>query len=242
MDDDRRTLLAQLHGFTLEAAVDRLLELGVLDAATLSTRRDEQLRVWREQSAAQLGDELEALRRQARHQRRRAAEQIEESRRQRRLAHGHREAVVHLRDDLARQRPPAGALDAAHRALGAALAALALLEDGEEGDLAGLTIEPQRFGHRLVLRLEGEIDICTAPRLDDALAAAVDAGVDEVWVDLVGVRFMDSNGVAALLRTAHALPGPRRLAIICPDGPARRALEICGLGQLLPLHPAGPAR
>jgi hypothetical protein len=84
MDEDRREVLTELHELSLEAAVERLLELGVLDAATLSTRKEEQLRDWREGTVARLGDELEALRRQARQQRRHAGVQIAEARRQRR--------------------------------------------------------------------------------------------------------------------------------------------------------------
>jgi anti-sigma B factor antagonist len=91
-----------------------------------------------------------------------------------------------------------------------------------------------------VLRLEGEIDISTAPRLNAALAEATAAGVDEVWIDLIGVRFIDSTGIAALLHATHSLAGPGRLALICPDGPARRALELCGLGRILPLYAERP--
>jgi anti-sigma B factor antagonist len=254
MDEERRELLGRLHEVTLEAAVERLLELGVLDAATLSTRCDEQARVWRERSSEGLGDELEALRRQAVQQRRHAAAQVAEARRQRHRTDAAREAIADLdqvRLGLSRRREMAraelaeerSALDAAHRALAAALAALTLLDDRTEppGD-AALTIESQRFGDRLVLCLEGEIDIATAPQFNAALDAARATGVDELWVDLVGVSFMDSTGIAALLRVTHALPGPRRLAVICPDGPARRALELCGVGHLLQLHADRPVR
>lgn len=249
-------MLAALHELSLEEAIDRLLELGVLDAATLTTHKDEQLRDWRDGAVARLGDELEALRRQARQQRRHAGAQIAEARRQRRVAGAARETIVELDErrrqaELRRQiaRAEVGesvaALDAAHRALGAALAALALLSgtDVTYTPSAGaeLAIASEHGAGRLVLRLEGEIDISTAPRLHEALAAATATGVDEVWIDLIGVRFIDSTGIAALLHATHSLTGPRRLAVICPDGPARRALELCGLGRIMPLHAERPA-
>jgi anti-sigma B factor antagonist len=250
MNEARRNLLAELQELSLEAAVDRLLELGVLDEGMLRSRRDERLRDWRGRSLAALGDELEALRRQAHQQRRHAAAQIQEARRQRELAEAAQETIVQLderRQELVRRRTllraelgrGAGAFEAAHRSLGAALAALALLTDphAAEADLGpGLTVEQQRFDDRLVLRVAGEIDIATAPRLQAALAAARDAGVEEVWVDLVGVRFIDSTGISILLRATRELPGPRRLAVICPDGAARRALDLCGVGRMLPLY------
>ena len=45
-----------------------------------------------------------------------------------------------------------------------------------------------QVGDRLVLRLEGEIDIATAPSLEAALNEATASDADEVWVDLIGVR------------------------------------------------------
>jgi anti-sigma B factor antagonist len=252
MDEARRMLLAELQEFSLEEAVERLLELGVLDSTTLLSRRDEQLREWRSRSLERLGDELEALRRQAGQQRRHAVEQIEEARRQRQAAGAARDAIARL--DRSRQRQVrrrhmdpeqltkvGAALDAAHRSLGAALAALTLLAERDpylpdEDVGALLTVEEQRFGDRLVLRLEGEIDISSAPRLNEALAAATASDADEVWVDLGGVHFIDSTGMSALLRATQELPASRRLAVICPAGPARRALELTGIAQLLALY------
>jgi anti-sigma B factor antagonist len=248
MDEARRTLLAELQELSLEAAVERLIETGVLDAGTLHSYRDEQLREWRGRSLAQLGDELEALRRQARQQRRHAAAQVQEARRQRELAGAARETIIQLderRRELARSRATAreetAALDLAERALGAALAVFALLNRREpyspEADIGtGLEVEERRVDARVVLRLEGEIDIATAPRLRDSLAAAIASGATEVWVDLAGVRFIDSTGISALLCASEELPAPRRLAVICPDGPARRALELCGIGKVLSLY------
>jgi anti-sigma B factor antagonist len=257
MDDERRTLLAELQEVSLEAAVERLLEAGVLDAPTLRARRDEHLDELRGHSSQRLGDELEALRRQARQQRRHAASQIAEARRQRDIAGAVRDTIVRLdehRQGLARRHELAlgelseqtAALEDAHRALGAALAALTLLAEREpyspEADIdSGLTLEAQQTSERLVLRLAGEIDIATAPRLEAALNEATASGVEEVWVDLVGVRFIDSTGISLLLRATLELPGPRRLAVICPDGPARRALELCGIGKLLALYGEAPS-
>jgi anti-anti-sigma factor len=256
MEEERRTLLAELQEVSLEAAVERLLEAGVLDPDTLRSRRDERLDQLRAQSFERLGDELEAIRRQARQQRRHAATQIEEARRQRDTADAARDTIVRLdehRQGLARRHElvrgelsqQTEALEDAHTALGAALAALTLLAEREpyrpEADVdGGLRVDAQQVDDRLVLHLEGEIDIATAPRLEAALHEATESGVEEVWVDLVGVRFIDSTGISLLLRATLELSGPRRLAVICPDGPARRALELCGIGKLLALFAEAP--
>jgi anti-anti-sigma factor len=249
MDECRRDVLAELRELSMESAVDHLLELGALDAATLADRRDEQLREWRSRPLDALGDELEALRRRARQQHRQAAVLLEEARRQRDDLAGTATATVaqlaHHRQARLRRRGPdddAGAgLDGVHRALAAALAAQALLTEGaaypEAIEGSRLVVDQERVDGRLVLRLTGEIDIATAPRLQAALDAT--AGAEELWVDLVGVRFIDSTGISALLRATVGLGGPRRLAVICPDGPARRALELCGIGKVLALYADG---
>jgi anti-sigma B factor antagonist len=257
MENERRTLLAELQELSLEAAVDRLLDAGVLDPAKLRSRLGDDLQRLRGNSLQGLGDELEALRREARQQRRHATSQIEEARRQRDLAGAARDTLVRLderRQGVVRRREAArgelaeqtAALDDVHRALGAALAALTLLAEREpyapEANLdSGLTVVMQYDGDRLIVRLAGEIDIATAPRLEAALAEATASDADEVWVDLIGVRFIDSTGISMLLRATLELTGPRRLAVICPDGPARRALELCGVGKLLALHGERPS-
>jgi anti-sigma B factor antagonist len=256
MEDERRTMLAELQELSLEAAVERLLEAGVLDAETLRSRRDDWIDQLRARSSEQLGDELEAIRRQARQQRRHAASQIEEARRQRDTADAARDRIVRLdehrqgltrRHELARGElsQQTDALEDAHAALGAALAALMLLAEREpyrlDADVdGGLSVDAEQVDDRLVLHLEGEIDIATAPRLEAALNEATQSGAEEVWVDLIGVRFIDSTGISLLLRATLELSGPRRLAVICPDGPARRALELCGIGKLLALFAEVP--
>ena len=55
-------------------------------------------------------------------------------------------------------------------------------------------------------------------------------------VDLSGVTFIDSTGLGALMRAHQRLRRQgRALSLICPAGPARRALEVSGLVGVLPI-------
>jgi anti-sigma B factor antagonist len=66
-----------------------------------------------------------------------------------------------------------------------------------------------------VLRLAGEIDVATAPRLRDRLVALATGGHPRIVVDLAGVSFIDSMGLGALLsgmKRARAHDGDLRLA------------------------------
>ena len=51
-----------------------------------------------------------------------------------------------------------------------------------------------------VLPLEGEIDLHVLPRLERALASMIKKQPPSLIIDLSGVRFIDSSGLAALIR------------------------------------------
>jgi anti-sigma B factor antagonist len=66
-----------------------------------------------------------------------------------------------------------------------------------------------------VLRLAGEVDVATAPRLRDRLVQLITEGPPQVVVDLSGLTFIDSMGLGALvsgLKRARAHDGDLRLA------------------------------
>ena len=81
--------------------------------------------------------------------------------------------------------------------------------------------------------VHGEVDINAVAVLEDALERAIIASTGAFVIDLTDVEFLDSSGLAVLLR-ARGLLGreDRELAIICPAGPAKRALEVSGLAEL----------
>jgi anti-sigma B factor antagonist len=87
-----------------------------------------------------------------------------------------------------------------------------------------------------VVVASGEIDIATAPTLREALLTASRAST-RVVLDLTGVTFLDSSGLAVLIQALKSgdqeqevprLVGPRPLV--------RRVLDITRLSQKLPIH------
>jgi anti-sigma B factor antagonist len=59
----------------------------------------------------------------------------------------------------------------------------------------------QRNGSLLTVTVAGEVDLMTGPVVDEAITTAVAAdGVTAIEVDLSGVEFLDSSGIALLLR------------------------------------------
>src|SRR3954447_13134264 len=70
---------------------------------------------------------------------------------------------------------------------------------------AGLDIISERNGSTVVLTLRGDLEMQTVAHLRRALAEALDKARGAVVVDLSGVEFIDSTGLAALLNALRRL-------------------------------------
>ena len=97
-----------------------------------------------------------------------------------------------------------------------------------------LSVERSSNGGVEVVAVSGEIDIASAPRLITALNDAVGNCEQPVIVDLTGVGFMDSTGLA-LLQNAHRRLARRGtgFAVVCADGPVRRVFTITDMVDVL---------
>jgi anti-sigma B factor antagonist len=83
------------------------------------------------------------------------------------------------------------------------------------------------------LAVRGEIDIHSVATMEEALERAILASTGAFVIDMTDVEFLDSSGLSALLR-ARGLLGreDRALAVILPPGPAKRAFDISGFGDM----------
>ena len=101
-------------------------------------------------------------------------------------------------------------------------------------ELPPLDVDVAHTAYGALVSIAGELDIATVPRLIDALAAEPAATAGALVVDLAGVTFMDSTGLGELVKLEHALAARAgRLAIACPEGPARLLLDVTGLTEQL---------
>ena len=62
-----------------------------------------------------------------------------------------------------------------------------------------LTIEKEEFGEVALIRLAGEIDMHTSPDVRNTLLPFFERGMKGVVVDLGGVSYMDSSGIATMI-------------------------------------------
>ena len=96
-------------------------------------------------------------------------------------------------------------------------------------------------GGTRILRLTGELDSFTSDRLT-GVAGTWPAGTRKVVVDLDGLEYIDSSGLAALVgmwvkaRDNHSL-----MVISCSNPRIRRIMEITGLLKLFSFEEAEAA-
>ena len=96
----------------------------------------------------------------------------------------------------------------------------------------GLQIEQSEQDGTAVITIEGEVDLNTSPGLRAALlkAAAKGKGKSSLAVDLRGVRYMDSSGVATLiegLKSVREKGG--RFVLLAPSNSVMKVLQLSRL-------------
>jgi len=102
---------------------------------------------------------------------------------------------------------PARQRDAAPSSTDGRVAARRSPEIGEQTVVGELVIRTRRDRRLLILALGGELDLASAPALEQLLDDAGEIAVDRVEVDLSGLRFSDCAGLHVLLNAHRRLRG-----------------------------------
>ncbi|HEY0630915.1 MAG TPA: STAS domain-containing protein [Thermoleophilaceae bacterium] len=93
-----------------------------------------------------------------------------------------------------------------------------------------LQVHEEAVGDAHLIAPSGEIDQVTSRHVADALRRATVAGEGHVVLDLSETSFIDSAGISTLLNGLRRLTRQRRkMIVVCPPGPPRRAFELLGL-------------
>lgn len=85
-----------------------------------------------------------------------------------------------------------------------------------------------------VVRLEGELDMTTSPKLEAAVAAVIATSPDRLVIDATGLEFADSSAIALLVRWANLI---RQVEIRHPPELLRHVLARMGLADRLEVSP-----
>jgi anti-anti-sigma factor len=93
-----------------------------------------------------------------------------------------------------------------------------------------------------VIAVRGELDLSTAADLEGPLDEAIATGDASVLIDLTECEFIDSTGIALIVRAWQRLDrnaegdGEGRVVIASENDQVRRVLEITGLELSIPIH------
>lgn len=92
--------------------------------------------------------------------------------------------------------------------------------------------------HTVVVSVQGEVDLTTAPGLAEEVGNGAAAGVRRLILDLTGTTFFDSSAIRALLAGhARLQENGVELRVVCDNGIVSRVLGIVGVDRVVAVHP-----
>lgn len=97
----------------------------------------------------------------------------------------------------------------------------------------GLKIEQKENGAKIRITVVGEVDLSTSPELRSAIIRAVPAAEAGLEVDLGGVDYMDSSGVATLVEGfKSARENSKTFVLLRPSPSVMKVLELSRLDSV----------
>jgi len=101
-----------------------------------------------------------------------------------------------------------------------------------------VNIEATKSGDEILIAVRGEVDLYSSPQLRTALLEAVPAAGTDVAVDLSGVEYIDSSGVATLVEgLKSARENNKGFYLVNPSAPVRQVLELARLDSIFEVKP-----
>ena len=94
-------------------------------------------------------------------------------------------------------------------------------------------VEIDHVGTADIVTVRGEIDIVSAPEFEEKLSTVGST----IVVDLRHLDFMDSSGLAVLLRRKETLDGSSELRLVMKPGIIEKLFRVSGIDQVFPTYP-----
>jgi anti-anti-sigma factor len=98
-----------------------------------------------------------------------------------------------------------------------------------------MRVRAERGEGGVVLRLEGELDISSAPQVEQAVESQLAGGARQVVIDLRALSFIDSSGLRLfILLSDRARSEGWELRLIRPGEPTIAVFRLTGAEENLP--------
>ncbi len=99
-----------------------------------------------------------------------------------------------------------------------------------------MKITPEPSAERGILRLAGEIDLCSVPELRDALAS-ISGARRPIILDLSEVTFLDSSGLSLVIDYwRQSQEHGSNFVVVGASGEVREIFRLTNLDQFIPLY------
>lgn len=102
-------------------------------------------------------------------------------------------------------------------------------------------VRPHRDDTTVILYVQGDLDVLTAPTLGTHLDVALSGAPKMLIVDITGVGFLSSAGISMLVET-HRLTERAGISLrVVAEGPATaRPLRMMNIDEIIDLYPTLP--
>jgi anti-anti-sigma factor len=109
---------------------------------------------------------------------------------------------------------------------------------GRPGSAPTLTVSvEQRESGAVVLHVSGEIDLVTAPQLEESVTRALGERPKVLVVDLTEVGFLASAGMSVLVAAHNQAGEHTNMRLVASGSATFRPMELTGLAQALAIYP-----
>ncbi|MGB9302128.1 MAG: STAS domain-containing protein [Mycobacterium sp.] len=103
-------------------------------------------------------------------------------------------------------------------------------------DRTAFQVQNHEADGAVVIAVSGDVDMVTAPRLAEAIDAAIATRPAALIVDLSKVQFLASAGMTVLVTAQDQVVPPTRFAVVA-DGPATsRPIKLMGIDSTFALY------
>jgi anti-anti-sigma factor len=97
-------------------------------------------------------------------------------------------------------------------------------------------VSSEQESGKVVITVEGELDMNTAPLLRRELETAAATPDASLLLDLSACEFIDSTGIALIVRAWQEREGQDRFALCGVGDQVKRVLDITGLDSTIPIY------
>ena len=83
----------------------------------------------------------------------------------------------------------------------------------------------------VLIVVEGELELTTAPRFKQMLVKAIDEGRNAIVIDFSRLTFIDSTALGVMVAAQRRMSEDARLAIVCTHPQVLNVFEITGITE-----------